>query len=141
MAGQRADIYDQRSKHQTLLIAIRLASLSAQALHGIRSAGNLMTNTSSWIMKSAAKEPGNSEGHAFKVMVFVGAHQAKLPFELASSLQAPGGNAEYVKIGGNGANVPDFHTAFYIGRLVERDTDACFHIIPRDTGFDQLSGA
>jgi hypothetical protein len=31
----------------------------------------------------------------FKVLVFVGANQAKVPFELASALQALGGSAEY----------------------------------------------
>ena len=77
-------------------------------------------------------------GHPFKVIVFVGANQAKLPFDLASSLQALGSSAEYVKIGGNGSNALDFHIAFYIGRLAERDPDAYFHIISKDTGFDPL---
>ena len=77
-------------------------------------------------------------GHPFKVFVFVGANQAKLPFELASALQALGGNAEYVKIGGNGSNALDFHIAFYIGQLAERDPNAYFHIISKDTGFDLL---
>ncbi len=77
-------------------------------------------------------------GHQFKVMVFVGANQAKIPFELASALQALGGNAEYVKIGGNGSNALDFHIAFYIGQLAERDPNAYFHIISRDSGFDPL---
>ena len=77
-------------------------------------------------------------GHPFKVIVFVGANQAKLPFDLASSLQALGSSAEYVKIGGNGSNALDFHIAFYIGQLAERDPDACFHIVSKDTGFDPL---
>jgi hypothetical protein len=77
-------------------------------------------------------------GHPVKVIVFVGANQAKLPFDLASSLQALGSSAEYVKIGGNGSNALDFHIAFYIGQLAERDPDAYFHIISKDTGFDPL---
>ena len=77
-------------------------------------------------------------GHPVKVIVFVGANQAKVPFDLASSLQALGGNAEYIKIGGNGSNALDFHIAFYIGQLAERDPDAYFHIISKDTGFDPL---
>jgi len=32
----------------------------------------------------------------------------------------------------------DFHIAFYIGQLAERDPDAYFHIISKDTGFDPL---
>ena len=77
-------------------------------------------------------------GHPVKVIVFIGANQAKVPFDLASSLQALGSNAEYVKIGGNGSNALDFHIAFYIGQLAERDPDAYFHIISKDTGFDPL---
>lgn len=77
-------------------------------------------------------------GHPVKVIVFIGANQAKVPFDLASSLQALGSNAEYVKIGGNGSNALDFHIAFYIGQLAERDPDACFHIVSKDTGFDPL---
>jgi hypothetical protein len=77
-------------------------------------------------------------GHEFKVIVFVGSNQAKIPFELASALQALGANAEYVKIGGKGPNALDFHIAFYIGQLAERDPNAYFHIISKDTGFDPL---
>lgn len=77
-------------------------------------------------------------GHSVRVLVFVGANQTKVHLELASSLQALGGNAEYVQIDGNGSNALDFHIAFYIGQLAERDSDACFHIISKDTGFDPL---
>ncbi len=77
-------------------------------------------------------------GHPVQVIVFIGANQVKVSFDLASSLQALGSNAEYVKIGGNGSNALDFHIAFYIGQLAERDPDACFHIVSKDTGFDPL---
>lgn len=77
-------------------------------------------------------------GHEFRVMVFVGANQGKIPFELASALQALGANAEYVKIGGNGPNALDFHIAYYIGQIAEKDPDAYFHIISKDAGFDPL---
>lgn len=77
-------------------------------------------------------------GHDFKVIVFVGANQTKVPFDLAAALQAMGGNAEYVKISGNGPNALDFHIAFYIGQLAEKDPTGYFHIISKDTGFDPL---
>jgi hypothetical protein len=73
-----------------------------------------------------------------KVFVFIGAKQNKLPFEFVSSLQVLGENAEYIKISGNGSNALDFHIAFYIGKLAERDANAFFHIISKDTGFDPL---
>jgi len=74
----------------------------------------------------------------FKVLVFVGANQTKLPFELAASLQQMGSRAEYIKISGNGSNALDFHIAYYIGLLSASDATAYFHIISKDAGFDPL---
>lgn len=74
----------------------------------------------------------------FKVLVFVGASQAKLPFETAASLQRLGDRAEYVKISGHGPNALDFHIAYYIGRLAAADSTSYFHIISKDAGFDPL---
>ncbi|MBT3191507.1 MAG: hypothetical protein HN341_03025 [Verrucomicrobia bacterium] len=76
--------------------------------------------------------------HSFKVMVFVGANQTKIPFELAETLQALGTDAEYVKMSGNGPNALDFHIAYYIGELAAKEPKACFHIVSKDSGFDPL---
>lgn len=86
-------------------------------------------------------QPKNLEilsNHFFKVLVFVGASQAKIPFELAAAMQHLGDDAQYIKTGGNGKNALDFHLAFYVGELAVKDSDACFHIISKDTGFDPL---
>lgn len=74
----------------------------------------------------------------FKVLVFVGASQAKVTFEVASALQQMGTRAEYIKITGNGSNALDFHIAFYIGVLAGIEPSAYFHIVSKDTGFDPL---
>ena len=74
----------------------------------------------------------------FKLFVFVGASQTKLPFEVAASLQRLGPRAEYIKISGNGSNALDFHIAYYIGQLAALDAAAYFHIVSKDTGFDPL---
>jgi hypothetical protein len=74
----------------------------------------------------------------FRVIVFVGANQTRIPFEVAASLQRMGRHAEYVKISGNGPNAADFHIAYYIGRLAEADPRGFFHVISKDTGFDPL---
>jgi hypothetical protein len=74
----------------------------------------------------------------FKVLVFVGANQGKVSFETAHALQNMAEKAEYVKISGAGKNALDFHIAFYIGQLVEKDPKAFFHIISKDSGFDPL---
>ncbi len=76
--------------------------------------------------------------HPFKVFVFVGASQAKVPFDLADSMQFLGNDAKYVKISGNGQNALDFHIAYYVGELVGKDPNAHFHIISKDKGFDPL---
>lgn len=74
----------------------------------------------------------------FHVLVFVGANQTKVTYEIASSLQKLGERATYIKISGNGSNALDFHLAYYIGRLAVQEPDAYFHIVSKDTGFDPL---
>ena len=76
--------------------------------------------------------------HPFKVFVFVGANQTKLPFDLADTMQLLGNDAKYIKIAGNGQNALDFHIAYYIGELAGKDPDGHFHIISKDKGFDPL---
>jgi len=73
-----------------------------------------------------------------KVFLFVGQNQKNLSIDLASSLQSLGGNAEYIRIEGNGKNALDFHIAFWIGKLSEKDPNSYFHIVSKDKGFDPL---
>jgi hypothetical protein len=77
-------------------------------------------------------------GHPFKVLVFAGASQTKVPLELAAALQPFGEDVKYIPISGNGRHALDFHIAFSIGELSKEDPDGCFHIISKDTGFDPL---
>jgi hypothetical protein len=56
----------------------------------------------------------------FRLIVFVGATQAKVSFETAAALQRMGNRAEYIKIAGTGPNALDFHIAFYIGHALHR---------------------
>lgn len=74
----------------------------------------------------------------FKVLLFVGANQTKLAFEIVEAMQRLGSRAQYVKISGNGPNALDFHIAYYIGHLAAADPTGYFHIISKDTGFDPL---
>lgn len=76
--------------------------------------------------------------HYFKVLVFVGATQKKLPFEVADRIHRLGDRAEFVKISGVGRNALDFHIAYYIGKLAAADPGAFFHIISKDGGFGPL---
>lgn len=77
-------------------------------------------------------------GHDFRVLVFVGQKQTKISFDLAVALQRLGENSEYIKIDGNGPNALDFHIAFYIGELSQKNDNIYFHIISKDKGFDPL---
>jgi hypothetical protein len=78
------------------------------------------------------------QNHPFKIYVFVGANQTKVPFDLASTMQALGENAKYIKISGKGKDSLDFHIAYYVGQLSSQDPKGYFHIISKDTGFDPL---
>ena len=84
------------------------------------------------------KDLGILNGGPFKIKVFLGAHQAKIPLEMARAMQAFGPHAEYIQIDGRGRNALDFHIAYYIGRLAAETPDACFYLMSKDTGFDPL---
>ena len=73
----------------------------------------------------------------YHLMVFVGASQHKISTDFAMQVQNLKA-AEYVRISGNGHNALDFHIAYMIGRLAEREPDASFHIVSKDRGFDPL---
>lgn len=75
---------------------------------------------------------------SYKFKVFVGAHQTKVPFEMARALQAFGSDAEYIQIAGHGRNALDFHIAYYLGRLTAESPGARLHIVSKDKGFDPL---
>lgn len=74
----------------------------------------------------------------FKVLVFVGASQTKIGFELANLLATKNNGSKFIKISGNGRNSLDFHIAYYIGRLAAQAPEAYFHVVSQDKGMDPL---
>ena len=74
----------------------------------------------------------------FKLMVFVGASQVKLNYELVAAIHRLGERAEYVKIAGEGKNNLDFHIACYVGRLTALEPECYVHIIAKDKGYDRM---
>jgi len=78
------------------------------------------------------------EHECFRLIVFVGANQNKLPFPIIQDIQKLGERARYIKISGNGSNALDFHIAYYVGKISATDSSAYFHIISNDSGFDPL---
>jgi hypothetical protein len=84
------------------------------------------------------KDLGLLKDGPFKVKVFLGPNQSKIPISLAAALQSLGDNAEYIVLETAGNNALDFHVAYYIGNLSAVEPTAFFHVISKDTGFDSL---
>jgi hypothetical protein len=84
------------------------------------------------------KDLGLLKDGPFRVKIFLGPNQSKVPVALASALQFLGSNAEYIVLETAGTNALDFHIAYYIGVLSCEDPTAFFHIISKDSGFDAL---
>lgn len=84
------------------------------------------------------KDFGLLKDGPFKVKVFLGPNQSKVPVTLAAALQSLGGNAEYVLLETAGNNAVDFQIAYYVGVLSSEDPTGYFHIISKDSGFDPL---
>jgi hypothetical protein len=74
----------------------------------------------------------------FHVIVFVGASQKSVPFELVKSLQKLGDRVAWQKVEGNGSNALDFFIACHLGRLLERSPQAQCIVLSKDKGFDPL---
>ena len=88
--------------------------------------------------KNLAALKEDAKGRAFRVIVFVGATQTKIPKDLVFEMQSFGSDADYIEISGSGKNALDFHIAYYLGKLARPDSDDHFHLVSRDTGFDPL---
>jgi hypothetical protein len=84
------------------------------------------------------KDLASLRGSSFQFRVFCGAHQSKIPFDLAAQLQPLGPDAKYIRMQGTGKNALDFHIAYYIGLLSAQSPGATFYIISKDKGFEPL---
>jgi hypothetical protein len=78
------------------------------------------------------------EEGTYRVCVFVGELQNKIPLELVRSAQRLGGRLEWLKVDGTGRNALDFHIAYYLGLQVERNRGGEYIILSKDKGFDPL---
>lgn len=78
------------------------------------------------------------KGENFRVKVFLGPKNAKLPVDLVLAMHNLGKSADYIVLEVSGANALDFHITYYLGKLTAKDPDGHFCIISKDTGFDSL---
>jgi hypothetical protein len=74
----------------------------------------------------------------FRLRVFLGPNNSKLPRDLVIAVQRMHERAEYVQLDTPGSNALDFHVTYYLGTLTAQDPTGYFHIISRDKGFDSL---
>lgn len=81
---------------------------------------------------------GQIEKFDYRIYVFIGQSQNKIPFDLVKTAQQLGGKLEWVKIDGNGANALDFHIAYYLGNQISKNRNYEYVILSKDKGFDPL---
>jgi hypothetical protein len=84
------------------------------------------------------KSLGLLGGEQYRVHVFLGPTNTKLPTEFAIAIQEFGDRAKYVVLEKAGHNALDFHITYYLGSLVSTKSSGRFRIISKDTGFDSL---
>ncbi|HTW92592.1 MAG TPA: PIN domain-containing protein [bacterium] len=75
---------------------------------------------------------------SYRVIIFVGADQKSVPFDLVTRAQQLGGRVEWQKITGNGSNALDFFIAFQLGRAYDQTPKPECLVLSRDKGFDPL---
>ncbi|MCX6843016.1 MAG: PIN domain-containing protein [candidate division WOR-3 bacterium] len=75
---------------------------------------------------------------SFRVIIFVGADQKSVPFDLVTKAQKLGSRVEWQKITGNGSNALDFFIACQLGRVFEKSPRPECTVLSKDKGFDPL---
>jgi hypothetical protein len=74
----------------------------------------------------------------FRVLIFVGAQNKKLPTDLVLEVQDKKDHAQIVKVDLVGKNALDFCLTLRLGELVNAHPGATFHIIASDAGYDAV---
>lgn len=70
--------------------------------------------------------------------LLIGAKQTKLDVDLVQKMFEHSTSVQLIRLTSSGKNALDFTLAYYLGRAVEFDPQAYFHIVSRDTGFEPL---
>ena len=72
------------------------------------------------------------------VTLLLGAKQTRLDAALVEKLIEHAATVQLVRLSSSGKNSLDFAVAYYLGKAVNADPAAFFHIVSKDTGFDPL---
>ncbi len=78
------------------------------------------------------------QGMDFKVKIFTGSSQNKIPIDLVASAQVLGNQVEWIRVEGNGPNALDFHISYYLGGYAAMNPRDEYYILSKDKGFDPL---
>lgn len=70
--------------------------------------------------------------------LLLGPKQTKLPVDLVERLVAHAASVHMVRLKSGAKNALDFTLAYYLGRAVQADPKAHFHILSKDKGFEPL---
>lgn len=70
--------------------------------------------------------------------LLLGVRQTKLGTDLVEKLMAYAASVQLVRLESAKKNALDFTLAYYLGRAMQADPNAYFHVISKDTGFDPL---
>lgn len=125
--------------HATDVDVLCERNANATNLHLIGKGGELRTNYVLIDYENVhVKSLDLLQGDHYRVVVFLGPKNTRLPVELVVAMQRFGERADYILLETSGANALDFHLAYYLGKLVSVDPSSFFHIISKDTGFDPL---
>jgi len=72
------------------------------------------------------------------ITLLLGARQKKLDAALVEKLIENAASVQLVRLTSSGKNALDFAVAYYLGKAVNADPSAFFHIVSKDKGFDPL---
>ena len=75
---------------------------------------------------------------SYRVVIFVGASQKSVPFDLVTNAQRLGSRIEWQKVSGEGRNALDFFIAWHLGRVMDKPHKPECIVLSRDKGFDPL---
>jgi hypothetical protein len=75
---------------------------------------------------------------AVHLTLLLGAQQTKLKVELVERLMTNAASVQLVRLESSGKDALDFTLAYYLGRAVQADPSAHFHIVSKDGGFKPL---
>jgi hypothetical protein len=70
--------------------------------------------------------------------LLLGPRQTKLDVDLVETLLGRAASVQLVRLAAPGKNALDFTLAYHLGRAVQADPNAYFHIVSKDKGFDPL---